>query len=289
MADVNWKSIGGISIIGGLIGYIGAWNKDRRYRKHLVNKFGVFDAESFNADEIDAVCENCGEGYDSDQWGGRPSICADCGYCKSCNQDFILDEGCCGWYEDAPESERWVNNDPFDAESFSAEEVLDINEIVDDLYNESKLMDIVHKRYINDRCVGCNFRFNKNHAFWTLMGHYKVCEKCENEDNEKWLAAESFSAESQFGDPEWKTKVIANNDGKPSPYDGRLKWDISYYTPLGRTFHGDISKNPKQKHEGYTVLINCDNLGGCGGNKRMDISPKLLNLTKLLMIYSQVK
>jgi len=47
MADVNWKSIGGISIIGSLIGYIGAKViGERRYRKHLVNKFGVFDAES---------------------------------------------------------------------------------------------------------------------------------------------------------------------------------------------------------------------------------------------------
>tara|TARA_R110002020_G_scaffold103024_1_gene241355 strand:- start:99 stop:2009 length:1911 start_codon:yes stop_codon:yes gene_type:complete len=129
MTDINWKTIGGVSLIGGIIGYIGVWNKERRYRKHLVNKFGVFDAES------------------------------------------------------------------------------------------------------------------------------------------------------QFGDPNWKTKVVANNDGKPSPYDGKLNWDISYYTPLGRTFRGDISKDPKRKHEGYMVLINCDNLGGCGDSKRMYISPKLLNLT----------
>lgn len=142
MADVNWKSIGGISLIGGIIGYISVWNKQRRYRKHLVNKFGADDGN-----------------------------------------------------------------------------------------------------------IGQHFN-----------------------DHDTWL--------KQFGDPEWKTKVVANNDGKPSPYDGKLSWDISYYTPLGITFDGDISKNPKQKHEGYTVLINCDNLGGCGGNKRMGISPKLLNLTK---------
>ena len=137
MADINWESIGGISIIGGLIGYVGAKViSERRYRKHLVNKYGS-------------------------------------------------------------ESSDWEN--------------------------------------INMR---------------------------------------------KFGDPQWKTKVIANNDGKPSSYDGKLRWDISYYTPLGITFHGDITKDPKRKHEGYEVVIECNQLGECGGSKRMDISPKLLKLTK---------
>ena len=137
MADINWESIGGISIIGGLIGYVGAKViSERRYRKHLVNKYGS-------------------------------------------------------------ESSDWEN--------------------------------------INMR---------------------------------------------KFGDPQWKTKVVANNDGKPSSYDGKLRWDISYYTPLGITFHGDITKDPKRKHEGYEVVIECNQLGECGGSKRMDISPKLLKLTK---------
>ncbi len=94
MADVNWKSIRDISIIGGLIGYIGAWYKERRYVNYLVNKFGVFDAESFSAEEdycddcgstdnvcaVTDLCDDCMDsaGYD---WDGRnrPNECPHCG------------------------------------------------------------------------------------------------------------------------------------------------------------------------------------------------------------------
>ncbi len=94
MADVNWKSIGGISLIGGIIGYVSAWNKERRYVNYLVNKFGVFDAESFSAEEdycddcgstdnvcaVTDLCDDCMDsaGYD---WDGRnrPNECRHCG------------------------------------------------------------------------------------------------------------------------------------------------------------------------------------------------------------------
>ena len=107
MADVNWKSIGGISIIGGLIGYIGAWNKDRRYK----NKFGVFDAEkrqeiselvcvvcgikdeiaNYNWDEDAKGC--CGRGVQEKryfQYGADESFSAETGkrmYCPNCKKN----------------------------------------------------------------------------------------------------------------------------------------------------------------------------------------------------------
>ena len=106
-------------------------------------------------------------------------------------------------------------------ESFAADEVLDINEIVADTNNESKLMDIVDERYQNNRCVGCNFRFNKNHSFWTLpCGLRRVCEKCANDENEKWLGAESFAAEGKIRLGKNQKKLLdeikwglSNNDG----------------------------------------------------------------------------
>ena len=85
---------------------------------------------------------------------------------------------------------------------YRAEEILDITAIWNDIGNESKLMDIVQERYLNDRCVACNFRFNKNHSFWTL-GDYRICEKCGVDKSiETYLSAEeSFEAPMKGAQP----------------------------------------------------------------------------------------
>jgi len=247
MADINWESIGGISIIGGLIGYVGAKViSERRYRKHLVNKYGVFDAETN---------EGIGEIFDSLKKGDNVVIkLIDIHTGRIMTTTYVVSQR---RSDDKGETVNFKNT--------------------------------VHRLYRNHVGIGGAVPVVQ-HYNWKGQNPGKYGNKIHSielgyihdptDHSIKDIHAESFSAESQFGDPEWKTKVVANNDGKPSSYDGKLRWDISYYTPLGITFHGDITKDPKRKHEGYGVLIECNQLGECGGSKRMDISPKLLKLTK---------
>ena len=300
MADVNWKSIGGISLIGGIIGYVSAWNKERRYRNYLVNKFGVFDAEGFTPYQYDSNDERLKMGRAvMDDFRKTFSI--------DHAKDSLNNEGRIRFYL----TDEWHYNPehPNLSDFLSSKEtVLDnyVNIVyyqrLDDdderfvIKTDLEGVPLFRRKWMNTDTEESNIRYEqwkqriqKKYPMFSgmLIKPYHKYDDVWPEYFNVHLQfkppsknAESFSAESQFGDPEWKTKVHAKYDGKPSPYDGKLSWDISYYTPLGITFHGDISKDPQRKHEGYTVLINCDNLGGCGGSKRMSISPKILDLYK---------
>ena len=162
-----------------------------RYKKIIDKRWGL-SAESK---------KNCGCGQDPCKTYGAEGRQEQYKLCDGCEEMRGIDEFTLSNDPQQTLTESELCDYCFGDLNFESEEVLEINEIVADMKNESKLMDIVSKRYRKDRCVGCNFRFNKNHSFWMLlMSPYRVCEQCANEDNKKWLNAESHAYSYAYND-----------------------------------------------------------------------------------------
>ena len=172
----------------------------------------AWESESFNAEwklknadsfEI-RVCANCGGDYEKSQWGGRKSLCEVCCYCRECDRDFHCKDGCCEWYENAPEDEQYSR---YRAESFAAGDTIQFPCF-----------------YCGDETLTSRgilyYRAQLPSGKW---GSVEVCEPCLRKQHEN--RAESFAAEERARDKK----------GRLVPKQGVTKWGNDYW-PYGVDF-----------------------------------------------------